>query len=632
MRPYEPPRKKNSTPRILVVSYGHSKDTKNTILGAYVDSKGRLAEHTSFVNFKEPPTQTQFRNFILRTVPDIILVSGIDNSARRLMDQINQLVEDFINMEREAYPLGRPPVDFGEDDTAHIFMDSNRAVSELPNISREVRYCVGVARRHQNPLFEYGILDISDIKALTWHPTQNLVSEDKLIHHLERALVNAVNEAGLDLNLCLRDPYWAKLLPYICGLGPRKATNMIRRINTVLGGAVDKRISLAAEILSLNVLTNCVGFLKISSKDATEILDRTRIHPEDYDLARKMAADALDYEQDTTDLERASDHVRHLIENDETDRLNELNLDDYAEVLQQQLGIPRRYLLEQIMKELQNPWDEIRNEYEPMTSDEIFNKLTGENEERFHSGIVINGRVEKIYPNYVLFTLENGIDGMLDAASIDEDSNNLSSIFRPMEMRELAVLSVQRERFFAELSARTEDIQEYKKNMKWRNTDVYFDRDTAQQDEEQKSQRDDREKRRAKQFRTIRHPNFQNFTYQQAISYLKSKPAGMFVIRPSSKGTDKLCLTWRVDDKIFHHLGNFILLILLEIQEIGKINDCTLGRELRVGSNSYADLDDFIVNHVEELRKRIALMKNNPRFHNHTSLQHLRISFNTNEL
>ena len=48
------------------------------------------------------------------------------------------------------------------------------------------------------------------------------------------------------------------------------------------------------------VFLNCAGFIKIDATnvgDNTEVLDSTRIHPETYDWARKMAVDALEYDE-----------------------------------------------------------------------------------------------------------------------------------------------------------------------------------------------------------------------------------------------------------------------------------------------------------------------------------------------
>lgn len=55
--------------------------------------------------------------------------------------------------------------------------------------------------------------------------------------------------------------------------------------------------------LGSRVLTNCAGFIKIDTGlvrdldvDDVEILDSTRVHLESYHLAKKMAVDALEYE------------------------------------------------------------------------------------------------------------------------------------------------------------------------------------------------------------------------------------------------------------------------------------------------------------------------------------------------
>ncbi len=48
------------------------------------------------------------------------------------------------------------------------------------------------------------------------------------------------------------------------------------------------------------VFLNCAGFIKIDTSsigDNMEVLDSTRIHPETYDWARKMAVDALEYDE-----------------------------------------------------------------------------------------------------------------------------------------------------------------------------------------------------------------------------------------------------------------------------------------------------------------------------------------------
>ena len=51
---------------------------------------------------------------------------------------------------------------------------------------------------------------------------------------LERALVDVVNKAGVDINRAANDDYYATLLPYVAGLGPRKAQVVIRKIHALV--------------------------------------------------------------------------------------------------------------------------------------------------------------------------------------------------------------------------------------------------------------------------------------------------------------------------------------------------------------------------------------------------------------
>lgn len=47
---------------------------------------------------------------------------------------------------------------------------------------------------------------------------------------LERSLVNVVNRVGVDINRAVHDTYYQSLLPFVCGLGPRKAQHIVRKV------------------------------------------------------------------------------------------------------------------------------------------------------------------------------------------------------------------------------------------------------------------------------------------------------------------------------------------------------------------------------------------------------------------
>ena len=56
------------------------------------------------------------------------------------------------------------------------------------------------------------------------------VSREKLLTALERVLVDVTNKVGVDINRAVTDSYYQQLLPYVCGLGPRKAQVLVKKI------------------------------------------------------------------------------------------------------------------------------------------------------------------------------------------------------------------------------------------------------------------------------------------------------------------------------------------------------------------------------------------------------------------
>src|SRR5690348_7009323 len=123
---------------------------------------------------------------------------------------------------------------------------------------------------------------------------QNLMasyfSQTDLKQTLEVEFVNRVNEVGVDLNRCVRFPHTSHVLQFVCGLGPRKAAHLLKQIRAH-GGLIESREALVRVYkMGSVVYWNCAGFLKFDvdaiaarGDTDTEVLDGSRIHPEDYE-------------------------------------------------------------------------------------------------------------------------------------------------------------------------------------------------------------------------------------------------------------------------------------------------------------------------------------------------------------
>ena len=80
--------------------------------------------------------------------------------------------------------------------------------------------------------------------------------------------------------------------------------------------------------------TNVAVVVCSNTDTYVEPLDSTRIHPETYDWARKMAVDALEYD-DTAEDANPAGALEEIL--DSPDRLKDLDLDAFAVELERQV-------------------------------------------------------------------------------------------------------------------------------------------------------------------------------------------------------------------------------------------------------------------------------------------------------
>ena len=209
-----------------------------------------------------------------------------------------------------------------------------------------------------------------------------------LIKHLHRELIDTTNAVGVDVNSLVNHRFRLGPLQFIGGLGPRKSEALRHKILTS-GGLLRKREELITkEMLGACVFQNCAGFLLVNHLMERDMdvrsLGETRIHPENYQLAVKMAKNALDDERegDEQDDEMSIEDVMRA---ENKHKLDQLDLEAYAEALAAE-GQERKYTLYQIKDELQEPakapeWVS----YKELKKEEIFMALTGETQKTLGS-------------------------------------------------------------------------------------------------------------------------------------------------------------------------------------------------------------------------------------------------------
>lgn len=186
--------------------------------------------------------------------------------------------EQFVSAMLTAQQLSCPYI-IANEAGASVYSASELAREELSDLDVTIRGAVSIARRIQDPLAESVKIDPKSIGIGQY---QHDVNQKDLSTALDAVVDSVVNYVGVDLNTAS-----AALLQHVSGLTAATAANIIAYRNE--NGPFHNR----QELLSVNRLgpatfTQCAGFLRI--KDGDEPLDNTSVHPESYDLAKKIAA------------------------------------------------------------------------------------------------------------------------------------------------------------------------------------------------------------------------------------------------------------------------------------------------------------------------------------------------------
>ncbi|KAH6649718.1 SH2 domain-containing protein [Chaetomium tenue] len=610
-----------TTPRVLTLSNGMGDPNRDPISWTWVEEDGRVLEHGKFVNLARDEAQRDlFAELIRRRNPDVVGVSGFSADTHRLIKDVEGIISEkglmgpeYDDPDTNEYRSDLLEVVIVNDEVARLYKDSPRAVAEHPTLNPLTRYCIALARYMQNPMKEYAALG-KDVSSLLIHPYQQYLPQEKLYKHLETAMVDIVNLCGVDINEAMGDPYTANLLPYVAGLGPRKAQLLIKGINAN-GGVVASRDELVGDperhkipVLGPRVWNNCASFLYIehdSTNPDSDPLDNTRIHPEDYDLARKVAADALGLDEEDvkaeTDENGPGAIVRKLFKDDEQEKVNELILEEYAVQLEREYQQRKRATLEAIRAELMGPFEELRKNFTVPGVDQIFTMFTGETRDSLCDQMIVPVNVRIVKDDFAIVKLDCGIEGRIESHEVSY-RHSIKDMLQVGQTAQAKLTEVNRKDFVCKLSMREEELRRpYRRHYDYGRGQWDF----KQEDEDREELRE-KDKATGRTQRVIKHPLFRPFNSTQAEEYLGGMPAGEVVIRPSSKGNDHLAITWKVADGVYQHI---------DVLELQKDNEFSVGKVLRVGSKyTYTDLDELIVDHVKAMAKKVEELMQHEKF------------------
>ncbi len=207
---------------------------------------------------------------------------------------------------------------------ASVYSASKLAISEFPDLTVEKRSAISIGRRIQDPLSELVKIDPKSIGVGEY---QHDVNQSNLSDALDFTVSKIVNEVGVNINTAS-----SSILKYISGLNKKCIDNLLKfkKEHNFKNREEIKKIA----GISDKIYEQCIGFLRIN--DGDNPLDKTKIHPESYELTEKILKSL------NLDINNKNEDFIKTIEKASKEELSrELNSDPYT--------------IEDILKELITP-------------------------------------------------------------------------------------------------------------------------------------------------------------------------------------------------------------------------------------------------------------------------------------
>ncbi|KAI8392925.1 Helix-hairpin-helix motif [Nakaseomyces glabratus] len=620
--PYVPDLKDPKLPKILTLTCGQGRFGSDAIIAAYVNRKGEFVRdfkitENPFDRSNPDKFEEVFEDIVQTCQITAIGINGPNPKTQKLFKKLIEVIHKKNLVDSKGTHI---PIIYVADEIAIRYQNSERAAQEFPNKPPYVKYCIALARYMHSPLMEYANLSPEELKSLSIHPFQSFLSPEYLNRAIETAFVDIVNLVGVEVNKATDNSYYASVLRFVSGFGKRKAIDFLESLQRLNEPLLARQQLITHNILHKVIFMNSAGFLYISwSKKRQRYedlehdqLDSTRIHPEDYHLATKVAADALEYDPDTIAEKEENGTMSEFIEFLREDpnrrsKLESLNLESYAEELEKNTGQRKLNNLNTIVLELLDGFEELRNDFHIMQSEEVFSSLTGETDKTLFKGCVIPVRVERFWHNDIVCVTNSEVECIVNAqrhlgAQVRRPPNEIYELNKTYPAK---VIFIDYPNITAEVSLLEHDVKNEYNPLTYSKDPAIWDLKQELEDSEEEKKVTMAESRAKRTHRVINHPYYFPFNGKQAEDYLRSKERGDFVIRQSSRGDDHLAITWKLDKDLFQHV---------DIQELEKENPLALGKVLVVEGQRYHDLDQIIVEYLQNKIRLLNELTSNEKF------------------
>jgi uncharacterized protein len=243
---------------------------------AIVDATGKLLDTSTVYPFQPRNdvrgAQAELASLMRKHNVELIAIGNGTGSR-----ETEKLVADLLAQLPSTAP--KPTKVIVSEAGASVYSASERAAAEFPNLDVSLRGAVSIARRLQDPLAELVKIEPKSIGVGQY---QHDVDQNRLSRSLDAVVEDAVNAVGVDLNTAS-----APLLARVSGLSQSIADAVVA-YRDQQGAFNTRKELLKVPRLGPRAFEQCAGFLRI--RDGKEPLDASSVHPEAYDVAKKIVA------------------------------------------------------------------------------------------------------------------------------------------------------------------------------------------------------------------------------------------------------------------------------------------------------------------------------------------------------
>ncbi len=188
---------------------------------------------------------------------------------------------------------------------ASVYSASKLAQEEYPDLDVTIRGAISIAQRVRDPLATFVKINP---KSLGIGQYQHDVDQKLLKKRLDDVTSDVVNRVGVDLNSAS-----ATLLSHVAGISKKIATNVVD-YKKEHGDFTTKSQLLKVKGLGEKAYEQAVGFIRI--KEGKNVFDNSGIHPESYEVAKKIMnldLNALDLDSKAKELHVGTQTLKDII-------------------------------------------------------------------------------------------------------------------------------------------------------------------------------------------------------------------------------------------------------------------------------------------------------------------------------